>query len=96
MHYRRYTKSNFKKLFKDAGFEIKFASYYNTFLFLPAVSLRIKEKLFKKKAEEYKPVEEVSLGLNRIFNSMFSAERFFLPILRFPFGISIILIAKKK
>lgn len=96
MHYRRYTKNNFKNLLKNAGFEIEFASYYNTFLFLPAVMMRIKEKIFKIRDKEQEPVEEVSFGLNKIFHSIFASERNFLPSISFPFGLSIIVVARKK
>lgn len=93
MHYRRYTKPNFEKLLKDAGFNIEYSSYYNTFLF-PAVLLkRAIDKLTGAKKED--PVEEVPEILNKLFEKIFSFESKFLPGMSFPFGLSIVVLAKK-
>lgn len=96
MHYRRYKKSEFKKMFKDAGFEVKFASYYNTFLFLPAVLKRFVDKLTGAEKKQTEPVEKVSPNMNKTFDTIFKSEKKFLPDVKFPFGLSILLIAKKK
>lgn len=94
MHFRRYTKSNFKKLFKNAGFEIVHSSYYNSFLFPAVVAKRFLDKMTGTKKDS--PVDEVSNGLNSLFLKIFGFERHFLPSPGFPFGLSILLIAKKK
>lgn len=94
MHYRRYNKKRFLKLFKDAGFKIEYHSYFNTFLFLPAFLKRMLNKL-KKEAENPSPVEEVSPFLNRVFKGIFKSESAFLPPFRFPFGVSFVAVGKK-
>ena len=94
MHYRRYTKSNFNQLLKEAGFNINFSSYFNTFLFPPAVMKRIFDKIAGEKGE-YKPVDDVSPALNKIFTKIFKSEASLLKSVRFPFGVSIITIAVK-
>lgn len=43
-HYRRYTKSNLKKLFKNGG-AVVFSSYFNSFLFPPIAAFRLFSKL---------------------------------------------------
>lgn len=93
MHYRRYNKSNFTKLFKNAGFKVEYVSYFNSFLFLPAVLKRFIDKITKN--ESNKPVDEVSSTLNNIFYKIFKFEKNILGKFSFPFGLSIILIARK-
>lgn len=94
-HFRRYTKSNFTKLIEGAGFKVKYATYFNTLLFLPAVIKRFFEKLIPGKSKEESPVDKVSPFINKIFNSTFSFEGKILPKVKFPFGLSIIVIAEK-
>lgn len=93
MHYRRYNKTNFAPLFKKAGFKIEYISYFNTFLFFPAVLKRFVDKLLKKESD--KPVDELSSNINSLFFKIFKAEKNFLTKFSFPFGLSILLIARK-
>lgn len=95
MHYRRYTKKQIVSMFREAGFEVTFSSYYNFFLFPLAALKRIADKILKTKKKDTEPVEEVAPWLNSIFTKIFSAEAAFLPQIRFPFGVSIVLTAKK-
>ncbi len=94
MHYRRYNKTNFQKLFKNAGFEIEYISYFNTYLFLPAVLKRFIDKITRNQSE--KPVEEVSSFINNLFFKIFKSEKSILGNKSLPFGLSLLLIAKKK
>jgi SAM-dependent methyltransferase len=94
MHYRRYNQNNFKKIFINAGFEVQYVSYFNTFLFLPAVFKRFLDKLLKRESD--KPVDEVSSLINNLFLKIFKSEKNLLGKIAFPFGLSILLIAKKK
>lgn len=92
MHKRRYTRNQIYELLKLAGFQVKFLSYFNFFLFFPAV---IKRVLIKKKEENIEPVEPVSNFMNKILLNVFLAEKFFLSFFRFPFGLSILAVAQK-
>ena len=94
MHYRRYTKSKFNDMLKSQGFNIQYSSYFNTFLFPPAVIKRFIDKVIGEKGE-YKPVDDVSPFLNNLFTKIFRSEASFMKFLRFPFGVSIITIAVK-
>lgn len=96
MHYRRYNKSNFVNLLTSAGFGIQYSTYFNSFL-LPAAVLKRFVDRFTGKAKEKNPppVDEVSPFLNSLFTNIFSAEASFLPAVSFPFGLSIIVIARK-
>lgn len=93
MHKRRYTKKEIKELLNNCGFNIRFISYFNFFLFLPAVLKRLIDKNSNGKIE---PVEPVSNVINKILQTVFMFEMFLLPIVRFPFGLSILAIATKR
>ncbi len=95
MHYRRYTKKEITSLIQAAGFKIKYASYFNSFLFLPAVLKRKLDKIIGKEEKHKDPVDKVSDGMNTLFHNLFSFESKFLPSVSFPFGLSIIVIAQK-
>ena len=92
-HFRRYRKSNIKRLLIK-NFQIKKLSYFNFFLFLPiALSiliLKIKKTKFIKFAET-----TPTSWINAVFKNIFLIEKYLLRFLNFPFGISIIALAKK-
>lgn len=94
MHYRRYTLQNFTGLIEHAGFTKVYGTYFNTFLFPAVILKRTINKIFSIKNEQ--PIEEVHPVLNSIFEKIFKAEDAFIPVLSFPFGLSILLIAQKK
>lgn len=93
MHKRRYTRKEIKELLNDCSFDVRFISYFNFFLFLPALLKRLVDKSNEDKIE---PVEPVSNVMNKILQTIFMSEKFLLPLIRFPFGLSILAIAKKK
>ncbi len=95
MHYRRYTRARFNRLLISAGFSIAYSSYFNTFLFPPAVLKRFAEKLTPSNKVEHEPVDNVSPFMDKLFRKIFLAERKILPSISMPFGISIIAIGKK-
>ncbi len=93
-HERRYTKKNLRTSVEKAGLKVIKMSYFNTFLFPLAVSKRMIERLFNKQVSEETFLPRMHPFLNTMFHLIFSAEKFFLRYLDFPFGLSIILIAK--
>lgn len=95
MHYRRYTKKEVTNLIEKAGFEIKYSSHFNSFLFLPAFLKRKLDKITGKEEKHKDPVDKVSDGMNSLFHKIFSFESKFLPAVSFPIGLSIIVIAQK-
>ena len=93
-HYRRYTKKNLQKIISKY-FNITKLSYYNFFLFIPIAILIVFLKIFRASfidSVEKKP----NTILNSILFKIFHSEKFFLNFLNFPFGISLIALAKKK
>lgn len=94
-HYRRYSLSNFKRLISNAGFQIQFATYFNSFLFPVALAKRFIDKLFSLEKKNEYAIEIVPKSINTIFTKIFEFEKTFFPKVSFPFGLSILLIAKK-
>ena len=96
MHYRRYTKAGIKNVLKKAGFEIEFSSYMNFFLFPAAVIKRFIDKITGADKKHDAPVDEVSAMMNKIFTKLFLFEGKLLKLFRFPVGVSVLIIARKK
>ncbi len=95
-HYRRYTKKQLNKLLTDNNFQIEYSTYFNFFLFFPALIKRLLDKITGNDRKETEPVEKVSNWLNSIFTKIFKAEEKFInKKIKFPFGVSILTIAKK-
>lgn len=94
-HYRRYTKKDFVTLLKKHNLQIEYSTYFNTFLFIFSALKRIYENIFQKKNKPIDPVDKVPAFLDKIFKAVFLSEKFFIPHIKFPFGLSILVIAKK-
>ena len=93
-HYRRYTKKNIQKIISKY-FSITKLSYYNFFLFIPIAISIVFFKIFRTNfidSVEKKP----NTILNSILFQIFHSEKFILNFLNFPFGLSLIVLAKKK
>ena len=92
-HFRRYNKLSLKDLL-NKDFEIKKLSYFNFFLFIPIV---VSILIFKLKNTKFIKFAETTPTnfLNLILKNIFIIEKYLLRFLNFPFGISIIALAKK-
>jgi SAM-dependent methyltransferase len=83
-HYRRYTKSELSMKLKRAGFQIVKMHYIN---FPGAVGWYFNYVLLKKKL--------FAKGTFKLYNSLVPIFRLVESIVKFPFGMSVIAIAKK-
>jgi SAM-dependent methyltransferase len=93
-HHRiRYTKSQIVDRLKQAGYSIERATYANWMFFAPILAGRTLMKLTGIKPESENNVN-IS-ALNGVFGKIFAAERFWLKNLNFPFGVSIVVVARK-
>lgn len=89
-HYRRYTKKTLKEVIGKTKFKIEYLSYYNFFLFLPALIYAIKNKN-KTKSSRYSDKRD------KLFTPIFKFERHFISRgIKFPFGVSLICVLKKE
>ena len=87
---RRYTKKQFKKKLKAAGFEIERLTYYNTTLFPIALVKRLIEK------ESYtSEIKHMSPAINSILTKIALAESSLVKHINMPFGLSLIAVVKK-
>lgn len=93
-HRIRYTKKQIVERLERSGFEIERATYANWTFFAPILAGRTLMKITGIKPESENNVN-VS-ALNGIFGKIFSAEKLWLKNFDFPFGVSIVITAKKK
>ena len=92
-HRIRYTKKQIVERLENAGFKIERATYANITFFAPILGGRTLMKLTGIKPESENNVN-VS-ALNGVFGKLFGAEKFWLKNFNFPFGVSIVVVAKK-
>lgn len=93
-HRIRYTKKQIVGRLKKAGFTVERATYANWTFFAPILAGRTLMKIAGIKPESENNVN-VS-ALNGLFGKLFATERFWLKNFGFPFGVSIVVVAKKK
>lgn len=92
-HKRRYVKSQLIHVLRKSGFTVEMCSYYNTILFPSALVKRMSERYIKTN-------EDTTLNLpspivNNSLQSIFGFERFLLRQFSFPFGLSLVAVARK-
>ena len=92
-HKRRYKINELRYLLKQSGFSLEKITYYNFFLSPIAFIERLLIKVFSLSATQSLKVP--IKPLNNFFYFLFNAEYSFLKYLDFPFGLSIIAIARK-
>ena len=92
-HRIRYNKQQIVERLKQARFSIERATYANWTFFAPILAGRTLMKLTGIKPESENNVN--LSALNGVFGKLFSAERFWLKNFNFPFGVSIVVVAKK-
>ena len=92
-HRIRYTKRQIVERLQKAGYQIERATYANWTFFAPILAGRTLMKLTGIKPESENNVN-VS-ALNGIFGKLFASERLWLKNFDFPFGVSIVIVARK-
>lgn len=92
-HRRRYTRKQLVQAVTRSGLEVETVSYANFTFFLPVLLVRWTMRVLKLKADtEY----GINISpLNGLFAKLFAAERFLLKRSGFPFGVSILCVARK-
>lgn len=94
-HFKRYMKDDFGKLF-EKDFEILKLSYFNSLLFLPVFILRKLFNLFPAILKERDELDINNKFVNYILYKIFHSEAFLLKHIDFPFGVSVLAVARKK
>ena len=91
-HFRRYTKGELARLFRQAGYDIKLHSYFNTLLFPAVAAARLIGKLRgNETADDAMPGNRV----NEILNKVFGSEAGLIGRLPMPFGVSLIAVLRR-
>ena len=101
-HFKRYRRSEIKKLFSNTETDRMYVSYFNCILFFPIAMVRLAGKIFSKKAKKDTPLKSDfekmnSTLVNKVLYSFFYIENVLInrKIHLFP-GISIVSMYKKK
>ena len=97
-HIRRYTRQGIKRVIQKK-FNIEYSSYFNFLLFLPILFCRLLLKVLPKSKRMVSDFEYSKLlngaFFSFFFKAVFSVEVFLLRYCILPFGVSILLRAKK-
>lgn len=92
-HKRRYNRARLMAILVDAGFEVLLLSYLNTLLFPVIATVRLCEKFLGKTG-----VDDLAMpppALNQVLASIFASEGKVLKLMRLPFGVSLMALARK-
>lgn len=92
-HRIRYTRKQIVDRFKRAGYAIERATYANWTFFTPIFAGRTLMRLTGIKPESENNVN-IS-ALNGVFGKILGSERFWLRNFDFPFGVSVVIVARK-
>jgi SAM-dependent methyltransferase len=91
-HFRRYTKAELARLFREAGYDVQLLSFFNTLLFPLVGAARIVGKIIgKEDADDGVPSPRVNSALKMIFG----LEAGLVGRVPMPFGVSLIAVARR-
>jgi SAM-dependent methyltransferase len=100
-HFRRYNATGLSTVLRAAGFDIEQLSYFNTFLFPPVAAIRLTYRWLG--LNRARPGKEMKSDFsvphhgwrNELPRKIFAAEKPFLLRGNFPFGVSLLCVARK-
>ena len=94
-HRRRYAASELRNKLTNAGFEVERITYYITFLFFPILFMRFAQSVSKKSIHAKTSHIILPGWLNSLLIAILGLERVLLRWMNFPFGVSIVCLARK-
>ncbi|OGF34301.1 hypothetical protein A2482_00725 [Candidatus Falkowbacteria bacterium RIFOXYC2_FULL_48_21] len=95
MHKRRYTKTRLLSIIEEAGFQVERTSYFNTILFPIIGAIILFNRLFNTRAKHETNMKRLPKILNTGLIKMLLLEAWLLKKITFPYGASVICVAKK-
>jgi SAM-dependent methyltransferase len=95
-HKRRYHRAELTRKLETAGFHINLMSYCNSALFLPIAAIRLAMRRFGRSDAHKTALGIVPAPANAVLHSLFAMERYIIPTLPLPFGVSLITVASVK
>ena len=87
-HQRRYRRADLRALSETAGFVVRRLTYFNFFLFPLAVAARFKDQVLKSAVATGAGLPPATV--NAVCAGIFGAERFLLPNVDLPIGVSLL------
>lgn len=94
-HRRRYTKSSLHVVLQEGGFNVGKMSYFNFFLFPWGLVYRLYQRHVLDRQTKDRFFPSLPRLVNATMGSVFSLEKHFLPVINFPFGMSLLCVARK-
>jgi SAM-dependent methyltransferase len=92
-HKRRYSKRELKSVIKANGFSIYRINYWNIFLFLPIVLMRLTKRILKNTEIKTDTIELPNI-VNKFLIYVLSIESYVIRYLNPPVGVSLVCVAK--
>ncbi|HEX4210370.1 MAG TPA: class I SAM-dependent methyltransferase [Candidatus Binataceae bacterium] len=95
-HRRRYSASTLRAVAKASGLEVIYLGYFNFILFPVVAAVRLARRLRKhdKSGEASNYTTMPPRPINAILRRLFSSERHLLEVMRMPFGVSLLMLAR--
>ena len=93
-HKRRYVQKSLRAVVEGAGFAVEHISYFNFFLFPVALVRRTVARLTG--SSDATDLEVPRTIVNTTLRTVFEFEKYLLPRMKFPFGLSLICVARKR
>jgi len=95
-HQRRYVAGDLRALFERAGYAVDYLNYYN-FLLFPAIAVaRLLGRLRKSSPQHEHDLRAHSGLVNSLLQIVFSSERYAIGHLAVPFGVSLLVVARRR
>jgi SAM-dependent methyltransferase len=91
-HYRRYTRPRARRLLQDAGLRVVRATYFNAILSPVIAVVRLAVRFLRLPLKSESKLENKLI--NALLYGIFRFESLVLPFVSFPFGVSVLLIAR--
>jgi SAM-dependent methyltransferase len=93
---KRYSRKEIRLLLENNGFEIIKLSYSVSLLFPIALIKRLFDKILSSEKNEHNEVSMPPSLINTMFLSIMRFERWLMKFINFPFGLSVLALARKK
>jgi SAM-dependent methyltransferase len=94
-HKRRYAAYELRNKLTRAGFEVQRITFYITLLFFPILAVRVLQNIFKQSTQPKTSHIILPGWVNSMLTGILGFERFFLRWINFPFGVSLVCVARK-
>ena len=94
-HFRRYSMKSFVGVLNAAGLDVLYCTYTFFTLFPMFATVRLLEKIKPNASRRSEKIHVPPVIVNDILGSLVSLEGSFMPMFRFPFGSSLLAVARK-